>query len=578
MKKSLIICLALAALLLIGGGVFAAIYFGNDRATTEERATSQSPNHHAVFYINLDQLIQKSGIHSTLTDVNRSVLANVITQNIDDRQWTEYTKELLSNLDNSGIDTMTPIYGYVNNHNDIGTVLTLVAEVDDVEKVDRFMEYISTISNEEFALEKSGQTRTLFCEEEVIISYDNNKFVVVVSDDVNSIKDLATTALNSPKVDLKAYAKYDIAYSVIFAPILDATTNELKANISELNDQIAEYNSTKEEYATNGNEEDYWWEASWIEEEILWCEQQIESYRATLKKINAFSANLSSNANLIMGILFEDGTATAELSINGVKSEVLPNKMVTNEHLAYIDNGALVVLNAAIEGDKVSDLLAENITSDYADMFGIDRNEFNIYTGILIDAIESIDGDLMIALNDLYGGYYGISSAELMAAMSVKDDYIISTIGQFGTGFLAQVGDNKYNIRMEGQSINLGQIDDTFYATMNMDYTESVASAKTAPWVNDVEKSYGYLVLNVDDAMQNNAIAALYRDQLSSLNTQSAVIVDNLVDAVSYTYITIDSPKSAKMVIVFDDRQTNSLKQIVKHIVPLAITEVANNY
>ena len=184
----------------------------------------------------------------------------------------------------------------------------------------------------------------------------------------------------------------------------------------------------------------------------------------------------------------------------------------------------------------------------------------------------------MIALNDLYGGYYGISSAELMAAMSVKDDYIISTIGQFGTGFLDQVGNNKYNIRMQGQGINLGQIDDTFYATMNMDYTESVASAKTAPWVNDVEKSYGYLVLNVDDAMQNNAIAALYRDQLNSLNTQSAVIVDNLVDAVSYTYITIDSPKSAKMVIVFDDRQTNSLKQIVKHIVPLAITEVANNY
>lgn len=78
--------------------------------------------------------------------------------------------------------------------------------------------------------------------------------------------------------------------------------------------------------------------------------------------------------------------------------------------------------------------------------------------------------------------------------------------------------------------------------------------------------------------MHNNAIASMYRQELQYMDDQSATIIDNMIDAVSYAYIGADDPTSAKMVVVFDDRQTNSLEQIVNTVTPLFVAGVANNY
>ena len=562
MKKSLIICLAALGLLLIGGGVFAAIYFGGDdkkQDTTESK--TEALDETAVFYINLDQLVQKSNVHEILNDFNRSVLANAITQELGDRQWTEYTNEILANLNNSGIDTTIPIYGYLsfkgNGAYEPEVAFTIVAEIADAEMVDRFVEYISTLSGEYIPVYHDGDMRQINIEDSVFVGYNNERFVFVACNTDGTLNDYVTSAFERPRADLSAYAEYDIAASVMLKPFYDTIIAEVEYELDNM------YTSMEEcREMLNDDDIDYY-DSMYIEDDIMWHQQQIESTETSLEVMKGYEDMIQDNSNMIVGLVFEDGEMALEYSINGVEAMYEIDKKVSNEHLAYIESNALAVLNVAVDGEIISEVLSKVLTPDLADEFDMERNEFNLYTGIACDAIKSINGDVMIAVNDLYGNYYGINSGDGMVAISVNDNYIISAVGQFANGYLTKTGNNQYSLYESGMAMNLGQDDQTLYLALNMDYEKCASSAKKAPWLNDVEDSYGYLVLNIDSMMQNNAIASLYRNAMHNLDYQEAALVDNLIDAISYAYVSAETPTSVRMAIVFDDQQTNSLAQIV---------------
>lgn len=583
MKKNLIIILAVVAVLLIGGGVFAAIYFmGENEIDNIETPQSALPiDEPAAFYINLDQIIQKSAIHdNALNDVNRSIIANIVNQELGDRYWSEYTKEILKNLDHSGIDTKTPIYGYFNyngyDFEDMTMGFTLIAQVVDASDVDKFFEYISALTGEEIYVERDGDMRSIVIDYTTRLSYNNERMVFVVANDEYAVNTYINKAFITPRADLSAYEKYDIACSAMLQPMYELLVKSLEMQIDDYLFQIEEYEAQLEEYdIMNDYDYDYAWSYDWIEEDIAWCEQQIESTETTIATLEQVADNMNDNANIIIGLAFEEGEIVLETLFNGYDVDYGVVKKSSNNNLAYVDNNALAVLNVGVNGERLSEILQNTITPEYADMFGIERNEFNIYTGILFDAIESIDGDVTVALNDLYGGYNGISNAEAMVAANVNDDYIISAVGQLG---LSSAGRNTYSYRFDGNTIKLGQKDDTFFATYNMDFEKCASSAATASWVKDVKNSYGYFVVNIDSLMRNNAIASIYRQQLLYMDSQSATLIDNMVDAVSYAYIAADNTTSAKIVIVFDDRQTNSLEQIVNIVTPIIVEGVANNY
>lgn len=586
MKKNLIIILAVVAVLLVGGGVFAAIYFMGDKEAEAPKATTQSAlpiDEPAAFYINLDQIIQKSAIHDTLNDVNRSIIANVVTQELGDRQWAEYTKEILGDLNHSGIDTKTPIYCYFNyngyDFEDMTMGFTLIAEVIDAREVDQFIEYISALTGEEIYVERDGDMRSINIDYTTRLSYNDERMVFVVANDEYALNTYINKAFVTPRADLTAYEKYDIACSAMLQPMYELLVKSLEMQIDDLLFQIEEYEAQREEYAIMGDDDyDYGWGIDWIEEEIAWCEQQIESTETSIATLEQVADNMNDNANVILGLAFENGEIVLEGVFNGYNADYGVVKKTSNNNLAYVDNGAMAVLNIGIDGERLSELLQNTLTPEYADMFGVDRNDFNIITGILFDAVESIDGDVMVALNDLYGGYNGIRSAEATIAADVNDDYIISAISQFGSDMLTPAGRDTYSLYYDGNTIKLGQKEDTFFATINMDFEKCAASAATAAWAQDVKNCYSYLVVNIDSLMHNNAIASMYRQELQYMDSQSATIIDNMIDAVSYAYIGADDPTSAKMVIVFDDRQTNSLEQIVNTVTPLFVAGVANNY
>lgn len=563
MKKSLLFIIVAVALLLVGGGVFAALYFGSPKA---EKSVTKSDakfvlEDDMVFYINVDQLVQKSAINDVLTDGNRSLLATMITADTYDRSLTDYVETLLADLNNTGINTKYPISCYVNldtvDGDEVGE-LTLIAEVADANKVDAFFEFTTDALGADVEIVRDGDMRYIDMYD-FAIAYNNSRLVVVAYTYYDSMTDcdkLIEEAMARPKVDWSAYAKYDVAYTMQIKPLLDIIRANIQCNIDETYEYL-------ELYADE-------WEIEWIEEEI-------ESSESELERINNIASLMDRDASITLGLTFENGRVVLDGRVEGVASEYTIGTKVSNDHLAYVGNDVIALLNMGVNGEQVSEILMDNITPEYADMFGLIRNDFNIYFGVLCDAIKSIDGDVTVALYDIYGSsYYGVSSVDAMLAFNVKDDYIISNVAQFGEGTLRKMGDNLFSYNYNGNSFMIGQQENCLFATLNSNFkTQSNPTSKSA-WVKDVADSYAYLVVDMDNLMDNSYVSSLYRAELRKMDQVGASYLDDFVESCDYAYVTVDSPTSAQMVLVFDDKHTNSLEHIVRHVMPIVIREATS--
>ena len=506
-----------------------------------------------VMYINLDQLGDKSAINEIITDSNRSLLATLLTAECDNAEWTEYTEKLLADLGKSGLDTKTPIYGYFDVKDacyDEGEYV-LVAKVADINAVDRFVKYFSEMSGENIEVVKEGNTRK-FELDDIYLAYNAERFVAVASNKyVGDVDSLLERALERPDADLSAYAKYDCAASINLDEVVALQCQNMQIEI----DEAYEYLDVEIEE----------WEYEWVMYEIQQMEEELE----TLKTLQDY---IEKDARATLGLSFKAGRVVAELSTDGVKSEYKLDCKVSNDHLAYVNEDVLAVLNLGVNGEMMSQILTDKVTPDYADMLGLSRNEFNIYFGILCDAIKSINGDVTLALHDIYGGY-NVEGVDAILAMDVEDDYIVSNVAQFGEGILNNYGNNTYGLTYAGVNFKLGQEDTTLFATINDEFKKQTNSATKRAWATDLKGSYGYIVMDIDNMMDNRYVSYLYRKEMKSFDSTTAGYINNFVDSCSYAYININTPTSVQLVLVFDDRETNSLEQIVRQVVPMVIRE-----
>lgn len=550
-KKTLLIVASVAALLLVVGGVFAAMHFNsaNDEMKEEKRSESVKTNTDdtLLFYVNLGQLGEKSAIGDVLTDANRRLLSIMFSNGLD----SKYVNSLLSNLNATGLDIDKPIYSYSNIVDD-NLEMVIAADVADVNAVDDFVEFAyNLVGGSADDIVRDGKTRSLSLGN-FTIAYNEKRFVLAtcLTDDyyADGSALAAAKALKRPKLNLSGYKGYDMAFSLKLMPIIDMVCVYTQATI----DDCLEYLEEVDE-----------WEREWVMYEI-------DTLKQNLKQMEELKKYLDNNAAITAGLTFESGKIVLDMSIDGVEYEDACRK-VSNDHLAYIDNDAIGVMNVGIDGKKASKLLSKYITSDYAEMLGLSRNEFNIYFGIFCDAIESINGDVTIALNDF--SYYG-EDVEVVMAVDVDDDYIISNIAQFGSGFLKKRGNNCYGIDYAGNRLTLGQEDDTFYATINENFEPQNVSAEDTAWAHDVKNSYGYLVVDINNLMKNSYISAAFRDAMYYMDSFSAELANNFVKSCSHAYLTIDSPTSAQLVLAFDDQETNSLEQLVRMFVPAIIHNI----
>lgn len=547
MKKRSLLILSIVVTILLLGGVIAAFYFGGKDDNRGEKCVPLTDD--VAFYVNVDNLVTKSAIREVFTSANISLLANVVAAETDGEINSDYMVSIFENLDSIGLNSKSPVYGYANN-GDSAQELTIVAEVCDAAKVDNFINFVATATGEELEIVRNKDTRLVLCDG-FVIGYNAKRCVVVTQSEDDSLA-LLNEALGRPKADLSKFKKYDIAGSIMLNPIVTLMRNNMQEQLAAEREYLQE--------STNV------WEIEWIEEQIANIEKSIAS-------LNNIDSHITDDADALLGLTFESGRATAELIIDGYEAEYMLDKKVAHNHIDYIDKDALAVVNMGMNGTEVSKLLSKVISPEYADMLGISRNEFNLYVSIACDAIESINGDVTLVLNDIYGGYYGIDGIDAFAAIDVADNYIISNIATYGQGILTRKSKDNYSLNFGGYYFTVGQQDDTIYATVNMDYKESLAPASDADWYKDIEDSYAYILLNADSIFNNSMISAMWRQVLNDIDDAEAQYIDSLTKAISYIYLTANTPTSAQLVIVFDDKQTNALEQAFKPLASLVIRE-----
>ena len=554
-KRTLII--AIAAVLLVGAAVACFFIFGgnNNRHNTNAKPMDDM----VAFYINVDQLVEKSAINNIITDANRSLIATVLASELDDPKGAEYIKSVMSDLSNTGINTKKPIYGYANTMETLiglNFEVILVAEVADAAKIDRTLALAEEVTGMNMEVEHKGKMRTLPLGDDCIIGYNDSRFILSITSD-NSAHKVSKKAFDRETPDLGAYAKYDIAYSANLIKVLDLACKSIESDI----DEDMEYLMMCE----------YEYEKEWVAENITNMEQQ-------LKTIKQFKDNFTDDSNAIMGLSFEKGRIVAEAIINGYNSEYELNKKVSNDYLKYVSKDAIAVMNMAVNGSMLSKMVSDFATTEYAELLGIGRGEFNIYMGILCDALKSINGDVTIALEDINGNlYYGTQSVDALLAIDADDDYIISNIAQFGEGLLEKRGKNSYGFEFDVFDFTIGQTDEALYLTVNSDFKQQSSPATKSAWYTDMKNSYGYLVLDIDNLMDNSLVASSYRSFMRQMDKSFAETTTSFIDSCSYAYINATTPNSAQMVLVFDDRNTNALEQITRQVVPAAIRTATND-
>lgn len=551
-KKSLLLLLAFAVVMFCVGGIFGTLFLkdkkGDDKTTT---APAQKAEQHAILsddialYFDLGQLVEKSAINSTMTDANRALVASMIAP-----ENAEYVQSILENLDNTGINTNKPIYGYANITSVVDEEfgVTLVAQVKDADMIDRFIDFVSENTGEEIAVVREGDMRTIDLDE-AIVGYNSDRFIIVTGecDDYNT---LLNEAFERPIANLSAYAKYDIAFSMQIMSLVDATRTQLQMSVNEYVDELE---MCEDE-----------WEVEWIEESLASAEEQ-------LKAISEIENVLSQDANAILGLAFEDGRVLFEACVNGVSDEFSINRKVNNNYLDYVDRDAMAFVNIGVDGKKISELLSKYLPENMAETLDMDRNEYNVYSEILFDAIKSINGDVAIALNDISVSRYGsVEGVEALVSIDVADNYIFSNISQFGAGMLNKVNDNLYSISFYGFNINIGQGNDTLYATVNMKYEEREEPASDARWAKDIKNSYGYVLIDFDSIVANNYVYTACRRAMD-MNSSD---FDNFAQSLSHVYFSATSPYSVEFVIAFDDKNTNALENIVKQMSAIAMGEM----
>ncbi len=551
-KRNLVIVVFIAIVLLIGG-VVAALYYGGKSAKQTEQEKLVELTDPIVLYVDVNQLVTKSAINEVLTESNRSLIATAIAGEAGKPDSADYIAELMTNLDNSGLNTKQPIYGYGNPNSDGIDNMTIVVEVADVDRLDSFVEFMIESYDAELGIVREGNIRSVEIDG-VKMRYDTKRFVCVVGEDVDDV--VINDAVSRGKADLSAYAKYDVACSVR----LKLTLELMRDNEQSIIDSYAE------ELAVCTNE----WDRIWLEDSMATSQSNID-------KITKMCEMLSEDAMAVMGISFEAGKLALEMSVNGLDSEFKFDRKVNNNYLDYVSDDVLAVMDLGVNGQVVSTMLEDMLTTDIADMFGISHNEYNIYVGILCDAIKSIDGDVALALNDISGNYYGVNSVEALLTMDVSDNYIISNVAMFGEGMLKKKDNNIYSTKLSSFNLSIGQPEDRLFVTVNMDYAKSDTPASIARWAADVEDSYAYMLFDVDNIMNNSYASTLYRNAMRSVEKQYAPYVDGLIKSCSHVYVNVNTPNSIEFALVFDDRQTNALEQVVRAVAPIAVGETIQN-
>ena len=530
MKKRLLVIIA-AIIAVAGVATFFIIKNGGAIGDCEpQRAKIDKA---FVCYFDIEQLAKKGVLDKHITLDQRRLAASMASANIHDSEVSAHTEALITDLSMSGVDITKPVYGYF----DVDTeAMVFVAEVADVDNLDKTIGIMSYMAEQEdgahLEIKQVEDDRYVYLND-ALLCYNTSRAAVVIADD-EVLNVVASDVLSSLLLDISIFDGTDMAVYVDINTVINLVDSNLVDDI----------------------------------------------YRDTISELRM---NLTEDAYFVSSLTFDPGRAILHSYFEGVNMEAYNTscEKVTFNHLNYIDDNLLAAMSGSVNGVKCAEFIQDAL-SEHAAKFD---NETNMAIAIVLDAIETIDGDVTLALQSIDGEYkeyidyyWGdvayrpiISDASGALMADVTDTYIISNVGEFASGFLKKAGDSIYTGQFGSYKVNLEQRDNLLFAGVNtpMELVEKPASK--ARWIKDIDGSIAYMVIDVDNVMESSFVESVSKVLVE--NMEYPQIYTQLTQKLSYAYLTLCKDGSSDLVFVMDDASTNSLEQLNDVLLPVVVSE-----
>lgn len=552
----------IAAVLIVGASVAIFMF-----ASSEDKVEELKPIEDPVFlYVNLAQLAQKGAFDKFITPENRALVATALSSQLESVEQAEHLKNIVNNIDAVGIDTQTPIYGYINNDLTNGVI---VAKLTDATLLDRSVVLLSYILEQsgEDAIEvlMDGDIRT-FEYDDIYVAYNTSALAVAFGDGNNNLN-FALEALNRPQVDMSVFGASDMAALINTGKCVQLANEKINEAMLELNQRYS---------------------AGEIDEAVFNIQNKELTNQSEL--ILSYASHLAPNSNIVLSTTFDLGRMTLAYNSQGITfGEYAGMCKETNmKHLSNLSKDSYAVMSMGVDGNILANFIRTILNGEMLQSVGITpTNEVNMFISIACDALSTINGGVTLALEEVDGqikqqyNYYwdeysvepAIKNIKAMLMADVSDTYIISNIAQFAGGFLNKVDATHYTLRLLNYNFSMGHDENLFHLGVNMAPGMQSPSALEAEWSKDVEGAIGYMVVNVDALMSGGFMRSVNKYISNNILEEYRGLYDDATEAVSYICLSADSLESAEMAVVFDNKSVNALEQINSIVLPVLIRE-----
>lgn len=548
MKRTLL--LIFAAIIVAATAAVTVVYIhtsgdadeGNQRAPIEDMFT---------IYVDIEQLVEKGAIENFITPEYRRTLATMAGANIEDPDAAAYIESVVNDLSQLGLNLSQPAYIYGNATNDQVDNIAVIIEVRDPAKLDRFFTTFIENGNTEAQMTQNGENRiiTNIDESTLMIGYNTTRLAMVIHNtSYDTLYAMTEDALARPLSDLSIFGNRDIAAYVDIAQAMNLAESWVEAQKAYQEELANEYSYDYEVASHNAT---------------------IAEYDAMLTQIAAMREYYTDEATIITGLTFDAGRATIDVTTNGFDTSAYTEtyKRTSNTNLQYVEDNVIAAMNFGVNGVKLSEYINNNMPENAAAMFNMNPTEFNVFLAVALDMIETINGDVMIAVNDFsLNGNSSSNYIDAIAIAEVSDNYIYSMATQFGAGMLHPAGENLYTFRFPPFTGYFGQQQNALFASLGTSLTMATNPATACNWYRDIENSYAYIIIDVENLMQNELVSMTYSMMLAGQGSE-AQLIDNFVQISDYVYVKLDEPNRLELSYVLKDKETNALQQIIEQLV-----------
>lgn len=441
-------------------------------------------------------------------------------------QAGELVKNIILDVDNTGIATEAPMYFFVTNEENPNDMkIVVLAKVGDKAKIDELVAFVE---------ENIGDIRKREEGDAVVLSIEDEEEVMV--------------GYNNEAVILVAHPDGDLASSDVLA-LLKQTATPRKTELEPMKGNSRLVLNLKPLFEMM-DQADVWSQMN-LDAETL---AQVESVR---------------NAVLTVDNIITEGKIINTWTVSGMDEEMFETSVenmpvVTNAFAEYIPKEAWVVANFAI-----NDTVIEAIDKAMANVIaaqGLGAAELKLVMSFL----STLSGDVTLALN---GVNIAHEAFDAQAIIGTKDNsiYNYASLGALAMGITA----DSNGLAMPLNSNNMARLgqsgDNILWAGINTILGKQSHSIEEAAWFDTVEDKVGYAAVNIDSIFNDYAVRNAFEEALyDELDDETAVeMVMEMVDLLDYAvlYSEVDASEcesSVTLELVLKNDDTNSLKQVVE--------------